>query len=87
MFFRALWACHTSAIYETRFTPFQFAYGLEVVLPIEFEISSLKLAVKLLYVIFAEEEHVLYLARLYETHHDDALASETHKKRVKAHFD
>lgn len=60
---------------------------MEVVLPIECEISSLKLEIELLPATFAKEERFLYLAQLNGTHCDDALASESQKKCVKAQYD
>jgi hypothetical protein len=54
--FPALWAYQTSAKTTTGFTPFQLVYGLEVVLPIECEIPSLKLVVELLPDTSVEEE-------------------------------
>jgi hypothetical protein len=62
MLFSALWA------YQT--------YGIEFFLPIECEISSLKLLVELL-PNTTEEEHMLYLMQLDETHRDVALVIET----------
>jgi len=44
----ALWAYRTSVRNVTGFTPFQLVYGLEAILPVQCEISSLKLAVDLL---------------------------------------
>ena len=41
----------------TGFTPFQLVYGMEVSLPIETEIPSLKLVVELLPNMTVEEEH------------------------------
>eukprot|EP00253_Pinus_taeda_P016712 PITA_16712 len=43
--YSALWAYWTSVRNETGFTPSQLVYGLEAILPIQCEISSLKLAV------------------------------------------
>ena len=60
MLFSALWAYRTSAKTSTGFTPFQLVYSLEAVLPIECEISSLQLAIKLLPATFEEEKHFLY---------------------------
>lgn len=68
----------------TRFTPFQLVYGLEAVLLIQCEISSLKLAINLLPEASEEEAHFLELIHLDETHCDAALANEAHKKCVKA---
>ena len=62
-------------------------YGLEVVLPIEFQISSLKLAVELLSNTSAEEERFLYLTNLDESRRDVALANEAHKKCIKEQYD
>eukprot|EP00253_Pinus_taeda_P022277 PITA_22277 len=71
----------------TGFTPFQLVYGLEATLPIECEIPSLKLAVKLLPDTTPLEEWLLYLQRLDETRRLASLAIEAQKKRVKTHFD
>ena len=58
-----------------------------MVLPIQCEISSLKLTVDLLPETSEEEARFLELIQLDETHHDAALANEAHKKWVKAQFD
>ena len=87
MFFSAVWAYHTSSKKSTGFTPFQLIYGLEVVLPIECEISSTKLAIKLLPSTSEEKKLFLYLAQLDETRRTIALAVEARKKRVKAQYD
>ena len=62
-------------------------YGLEAVLPIQCEISSLKLAIDLLPVTSEEEARFLELIQLDETRRDIALAKKAHKKWVKAQFD
>jgi hypothetical protein len=62
-------------------------YDLEVVLPIECEIQSLKLVIQLLPKTSAEEEHMLYLTHLDKTHRDATLVIETQKKRVKSQYD
>ena len=62
-------------------------YGLEVVLPIQCEISSLKLAIDLLPETSEEEACFLELIHLDETHCDAALANEVHKKHIKAQYD
>jgi hypothetical protein len=59
MIFSTIWAYHISIKYATGFTPFQLVYGIEVILPIECEIPSLKLVVELLPNTSAEEEHLL----------------------------
>lgn len=66
--FSALWAYKTSVKTTTGFTPFQLVYGLEVVLPIECEIPSLKMDIELLPNITIEEERFLYLNQLKESH-------------------
>ena len=60
---------------------------MEVVLPIECEISSLQIAIKLLPGTSEEEKCVLYLAQLDENRRDVALAIETHAKIIKAQYD
>lgn len=66
---------------------FQFFYGLEAILPIECDISSLKLVVELLLTTFVEEEHLLHLTRLDETRRDAAMANEVDKNCIKAQYD
>jgi hypothetical protein len=55
-------------------------YGIEVILPIECEIPSLKLKVELLPHTFVEEECFLYLSKPEETRCDVALINEAHQK-------
>eukprot|EP00253_Pinus_taeda_P032089 PITA_32089 len=81
--YSALWAYQTLVRNVTEFTPFQLVYGLEAILPIQCEISSLKLAVDLLPETLEEEARFLELIQLDETRHDATLANESHKKRVK----
>ena len=50
----------------TDFSPFQLVYGMEVVLPIECQIPSLKLVVELLSETSLLEKHLLYLEQLDE---------------------
>ena len=42
----ALWAYHTSFRTSTRATPFSLVYGMEVVLPIEIEVGSLRITLE-----------------------------------------
>ncbi len=66
------------------FTPIQLVYGLEAILPIQCEISSLKLVIDMLPDTSKEEVHFLELIHLGETLCDATLANEVHKKRIKA---
>lgn len=68
MLFLALWEYLTSSRNVIGFTPFHLAYGLEAVLPIECEIPSLKLVMKLIPKTFTDEEHFLYFSCLDEHH-------------------
>jgi hypothetical protein len=87
MLFSALWAYQTSIKSTIGFTPFHLVYGLEAILPIECEIPSLKLAVKLLPNTSVEEERLLHLMKLDKTLRDATLVIESQKKRVKAQYD
>ena len=87
MLFSALWVYQTTVKTSTGFTPFQLVYGLEVVLPIECEISSLQMAIELLPATSEEEKRLLYLAQLDENRRDVALAIKTHAKCIKAQYD
>ena len=42
----ALWAYRTSFRTSTKATPYSLVYGMEVVLPVEIEISSLRVALE-----------------------------------------
>jgi len=55
-------------------------YGLEAILPIQCEISSLKLAIDLLPGSSKDEARFLELIQLDETRRDATLANEAHKK-------
>ena len=60
---------------------------MEVVLPIECKIPSLKLAVELLPNTSIKEDFFLYLTNLDENRRDVSLANEAHKKHIKAQYD
>ena len=81
--FSTLWAYQTSTKIAIGFTPFQLIYGLEVVIPIECEIPSLKLTIDLLPNTFDEEQCLLYLSHLDEIRRDATLANESHQKCIK----
>jgi len=82
--YSTLCAYWTSVRNAIEFIPFQLVYGLEVILPVQCEISFLKLAVDLLPGTSEEEARFLELIQLDETRHDTASANKAHKKRVKA---
>ena len=73
--FSTLWAYRPLVKTATGFTPFQLVYGLEVVLPIQCHIPSLKIAVEILPETSSEEEIFLYLNNLDETRRDVSLAN------------
>jgi hypothetical protein len=86
MLFSTLWAYQTYVKSAIGFTPFQPIYGIEAIFSIECEIPSLKLVVELLPNTSIEEEFLLYLMQLDETHRDSTVVIETQKKRVKAQY-
>jgi hypothetical protein len=87
MLFSALWAYQTFVKSTMGFTPFQLVYGIEVILPIECEIPSLKLAIELIPNTSTEEERLLYLMQLDETCRDVSLVIENQKKCVKSQYE
>ena len=87
MLYSTLWAYQNSVKTATGFTHFQLAYDLEAVLPIECQIPSLKIVVELLPNSTTEEECLLYLNQLDETHQDDELLLKAHKHRVEAQYE
>jgi len=58
-------------------------FGQEAILPIECEIISLKLSIKLLLATFIGEEHLLHLNCLDETRNDATIANGAHKRHIK----
>jgi len=87
MLYPALWEYHTSIKIATGFSPFQLVQGVEAILPIECEIPSLKLDVKLLPETSILEERLIYLEHLDENRRDATTENEAHKKRVKSQYD
>ena len=80
MLYSVLWDYRTYLKTATSFSPSHLIYGLEAVFSIEFQISSLKLAVELLPDTSPLEEHLLYLEQFDEKRRDAALANKAHKK-------
>lgn len=68
MLYLALWAYQTSVKTAMGFTPFQLAYNLEAVLPIECKIPYLQIVIELLPDTTTEEERLLYLNQLNKTY-------------------
>jgi hypothetical protein len=66
MLYPTLWAYRTLVKTATRFSPFQLVHGVESILPIEFEIPSLKLVVALLPDTSDLEEILIHLESLDE---------------------
>ena len=87
MLYLALWAYRMSVKTATSFSPFQLVYDLEVVLPIECQIPSLKLVVQLLPDTSPLEERLLYHEWLNEQRRDATLANEAHKHKVECQYD
>jgi hypothetical protein len=61
MLYTTLWAYQTSLKNTTSFSPFQLVYGMEAVLHIECQITSLKLAAELLSNTSPLEDCLLYI--------------------------
>ena len=85
--FSVVWDYRNSVKTTIGFTPFQLVYKIEVVLPIQCQILSLKLVVELLPNTSTKEEIFLYLTNLDETRRDVTLANEAHKKHIKSQYD
>ena len=85
--YSSLWAYQTSVRNATRFTPFQLVYGLEAILLIQCEISSLKLVIELLPDTSSEEVCIFNLIHLDEMRHEAALANEMHKRCIKVQYE
>ena len=87
MLYPALWAYRTVVNTATDFSPYQLVHGVAFVLPVECEIHSLKLSIKLLPNTSPLEEHLVHLEELDEQRHEqrqDALvALEVNKHCVK----
>src|SRR5713226_8696505 len=62
-------------------------HGVDLVLPVECEIPSLKLNVELIPDTFALEEHLVHLEQLDEQCRDALVALEVNKRRVKVQYD
>ena len=74
MLYPALWAYRTVVKTTTSFSPYYLVHGVELILPVEFEIPSLKLAVELLPDTSPLEERLVHLEQLDEQRRDALLA-------------
>ena len=87
MLYPALWAYRTNVKTATGFSPFQLVHGVEVVTPIECEISSLRIVIHVLPDMNELEERLLHLEHLDEQHRDALKENQAHKNRVKSQYD
>ena len=69
------------------FSPFQLVHGVEVVTPVECEIPSLKIVIHVLPDMTELEECLVHLEHLDEQRRDALTANQSHKNRVKIHYD
>ena len=84
----ALWAYRTSYKVTTGMTPFRMAYGLEAVVPMEFMVPSLRMAMQeKLPMEKAREERIQELLNLEEDRQQSILITEAVQKRRKAWAD
>jgi hypothetical protein len=83
MLYLALWAYRISVKTAIEFFPFQLVHCVELILPIECEISSLKLAVVLLPNTSDLERRLVHLESLDEQHRDASTVIEANKRCVK----
>ena len=84
----ALWAYRTSYKVTTGMTPFRMTYGLEAVVPMEFMIPSLRMAVQQkLPMEKSREERIQELLNLEEEWQQSILVTEAVQKRRKAWAD
>ena len=87
MLYPALWAYRTAVKTATGFPPYQLVHGVDSILPVEFEIPFLKLAIELLLNTSSLEEHLVHLEQLDEQHRDALMDLEVNKCRIKVQYD
>ena len=83
----SLWAYRIVVKTATGFSPYQLVHGMELVLSVECEIPSLKLAIELLPDTSPLEEHLVHLEQLDEQRQDALVALEVNKHCVKVQYD
>jgi hypothetical protein len=84
MLLSTLWAYRKTA---TSFTPFNLVHGIELDIPIDYEIPTLHSALNLLLDTSPLEQRLLHLNHLNEDHHASLQHNEAHKVCIKSHFD
>ena len=83
MLYPALWVYRTDVKTTTFFSPYQLVHGVELVLPVECEIPSLKLSIELLLDTSPLEECLVRLEQLDDQRQDAFVALEVNKCCVK----
>ena len=87
MLYPTLWTYRTAIKTTTGFSPYQLVHGVELVLPVECEIPSLKLVIELLPDTSALEERLVHLEQLNEQRRDALVTLEVNKHCVKVQYD
>ena len=87
MLYPSLWAYRTAVKTATGFSPYQLVHGVELILPVECEIPSLKLDIELLPDTSPLEECLVHLEQLDEQCRDALVALEVNNSHVKVYYD
>ena len=86
MLYPSLWAYRTIVKTSTGFSPYHLVHGVELVLSVECEIPSLKLALELLPDTSPLEERLVHLEQLDEQRRDALVALQVNKRCIKVHY-
>jgi hypothetical protein len=86
-YFNDTWTLPSSVNTSTSFSSFQSVHGVELILPIECEIPSLKLEIELLTNTSDLEERLVHLEHLNEKHQDASMDIKENKGCVKVQYD
>ena len=83
----ALWAYHTTWKNTTYYSPYEMVYGKQVLLPIEFQISTYRLAVELgMDLNEAQQQRMMQLNELVEVRQDALQQTRTiQQQRIEWH--
>ena len=87
MLYPTLWEYRIVVNTAIGFSPYHLMLGVELVLWVECEIPSLKLAVEILPDTSTLEESLVHLEQLDEQRQDALVALEVNKRRVKVQYD